>query len=251
MARSRQAVLALFVLVALGGCAGVLPGRSPAPAADPLSELRAELQEVRRSQEAQSRTLGALTADLSALHNTVARLSAEARQRDGSLASLQSNLSDLVVQVKSLSPAGPVIPPAPGRPGTESAPPAATSSPEELYESALSRYRAGQLDAAMIQLYDFVVSYPDHRLRDSAQLLLGDIYYRQKDYEGALTEYQALIGDLPKSDKVPDALLKSGLCYRALGDMARARSAWERVVREFPKSAAAKQAQSLLGKRKG
>jgi TolA-binding protein len=75
---------------------------------------------------------------------------------------------------------------------------------------------------------------------------VADIFYTQKDYRGALAEFEALLAALPKGAKAPDTLLKIGLCQRALGDGARARRTWERVVREFPSSVAARQARVLL-----
>ena len=56
-----------------------------------------------------------------------------------------------------------------------------------------------------------------------------------------------MLDGYPKSPQVADALLKTGLCHRALGDGAAARTAWEQVVRDHPASAAAGQARSLLG----
>jgi len=45
---------------------------------------------------------------------------------------------------------------------------------------------------------------------------------------------------------VSEALLKIGLCQRALGDAASAKASWEQVIRQFPKSDAARQARTLL-----
>lgn len=252
--RLKPAKIALPLVAgwALAGCASLLPAKSPDPPPDPLGELRTELQEIRKAQENATRALSTLTSDIATLQNAVARLSAEARQRESNLATLQGNVAELSAQVRTLSAGTPVsVAPLAGTGAAGRSPSGPQASAEELYESALRQYRAGELDSAILQLYDLVASYPQHRLRDGAQLLVGDIYYRQKDYEAALAEFQALLADLPRSEKAPEALLKSGLCYRALGDPARARSAWERVVREFPKSAAAKQAQSLLGRKKG
>lgn len=58
-----------------------------------------------------------------------------------------------------------------------------------------------------------------------------------------------MLDGYPKSPQVADALLKTGLCHRALGDGTAARTAWEQVVRDHSGSAAAGQARSLLGSR--
>ena len=51
---------------------------------------------------------------------------------------------------------------------------------------------------------------------------------------------------MPNGAKVPDALLKIGLCQRGLGDGALAKQTWERLVRDYPGSVAARQARVLL-----
>jgi len=70
--------------------------------------------------------------------------------------------------------------------------------------------------------------------------------YGRKDYRGALAEFEALLTAAPAGAQTSDALLKIGLCQRALGDREEARRTWERVVREFPESVAARQARVLL-----
>ncbi len=75
---------------------------------------------------------------------------------------------------------------------------------------------------------------------------MADIFYKQKDWRGALAEFEALLAAVPRGEKVPDTLLKIGLCQKDLGDTARAKRTWERVVREHPGSAAARQARVLL-----
>lgn len=101
----------------------------------------------------------------------------------------------------------------------------------------------------MLELTDLIARFPDHKLAPAAQLWIGEAYYQQRDYRQALVELRRVLDDYPKSPQVADALLKSGLCHRALGDRAAARTAWELVVRDHSSSAAAGQARSLLGTR--
>ncbi|HEY4659160.1 MAG TPA: tetratricopeptide repeat protein, partial [Gemmatimonadaceae bacterium] len=91
-----------------------------------------------------------------------------------------------------------------------------------------------------------IVTYPSHALRESAQFLVAEIFYAQKDYRGALAEFQALVRDVPRGRKVPDALVKIGLTQRELGERDTAQRTWERVLRDYPTSVAARQARVLL-----
>lgn len=192
--------------------------------------------------------LARIAGELGELQNAVAKLMAASRQHEDQLSHLQRRLSELESQTRNRSapvpggfaPAGPpAAPPVPLGSAT-------TAPAEDLYRAGIERFRAKQWDAAVLIFYDLLVTHPDHALRENAQFLVADIFYTQKDYRGALAEFEALLAALPKGGKAPDTLLKIGLCQRALGDGARARRTWERVVREFPTSVAARQARVLL-----
>ncbi len=193
--------------------------------------------------------LARIAGELGDLQNAVAKLMAASRQQEDQLAHLQRRLGELESQTRGRSapvpggfaPPGSTAPPPPTPLGSATAAPA-----EDLYQAGIEKFRAKDWDAAVLIFYDLIVTHPDHALRESAQFLVADIFYAQKDYRGALAEFEALLAALPNGGKAPDALLKVGLCQRALGDGARARRTWERVVREFPGSAAARQARVLL-----
>ncbi len=171
------------------------------------------------------------------------------RQQEDQLLFLQRRVGELEAQNKSRAPSvpsgfAPQAPmPAPAVPQLRSA---TTTPAEDLYRMGVEKLRAKELDAAVLVLYDLIGAYPDHPLRESAQFLVADLLLQQKDYRGALADFEALIGAVPNGAKVPDALLKIGLCQRGLGDGALAKQTWERLVRDYPGSVAARQARVLL-----
>jgi TolA-binding protein len=120
------------------------------------------------------------------------------------------------------------------------------STAEALYQSGLAKYQSGELDAAVVTLYEVVANHPGDPARERAQLLVGEIFLAQKDYRGAVAELEGLIAAVPSGSRVPDALLKLGMAHRFLGDESKARRAWERIVKEYPASAPARQARTLL-----
>jgi len=113
----------------------------------------------------------------------------------------------------------------------------------------MANFRAREHGQAVLELTDLITRYPSHGLAPAAQLWIGEAYYEQRDYQQALMELKRVSEAYPRSPQVADALLKSGLCQRALGDRSAATSAWEQVIREHPESAAARQARTLLGSR--
>lgn len=143
----------------------------------------------------------------------------------------------------------PAVPPPPSAPKESPGTARSGQSAEQLFRAAMANFRAQELGQAVLELTDLVARFPDHALAPPAQLWIGEAYYRQRDYRQSLVELKRVLDDYPKSPQVADALLKSGLCHRALGDRAAARTAWEQVVREHSSSAAAGQARTLLGTR--
>ena len=103
----------------------------------------------------------------------------------------------------------------------------------------------------MSLLTEFVAQFPTHPLAASAQNNIGEAFYRQRDYRQAVAEFQKTVDTYPQAPQVSEALLKIGLSQRAMGDLSAARATWERVVKEFPKSDAARQARTLLAAKPG
>jgi tol-pal system protein YbgF len=241
----------IVVALALTGCGGVAkpsasvetPARSGVDAAD-----QPRTAEPTRLNEQVSRVAG----ELSELQNAVAKLIVASRQQEDQLAFLRRRLEALESQSGSRllpsAPSGfaPSPPPSPASSGATLLASATTTPAAELYRAGTAQLKAKNVDAAMLSFYDLIVTYPSDPLRESAQFLVADIYFTQKDYRGALAEFEALIAAVPRGERVPDALLKVGQCQKSLGDAGRAKRTWERVVKDYPASVAARQARVLL-----
>lgn len=108
-----------------------------------------------------------------------------------------------------------------------------------LYRRATAALEAKDHAGAIALFRDLIARYPQHEYADNAQYWLGEAFYDQKDYAHAVTEFRATVTGYPSGNKVPDALLKIGLSYAALGDPGKARAALEQVVRLYPKTSPA------------
>lgn len=113
------------------------------------------------------------------------------------------------------------------------------------YRAAVELVKAGNQTEAIAALRAFLKNYPRHEYADNAQYWLGEAFYAGKDYQHALVEFRATIETYPRGNKVPDALLKVGFCYQALGQADKARAVLEQVVNLYPKTEPA----ALAGKR--
>ena len=71
---------------------------------------------------------------------------------------------------------------------------------------------------------------------DNAQFWIGETYYNEQWFEKAILEYQTVIEQYPKGNKVPAAMLKQGLAFLKLGDQSNARLVLKRLIQYYPKS---------------
>jgi tol-pal system protein YbgF len=133
--------------------------------------------------------------------------------------------------------------PAPAEPD---APRASRVSAEQTFAAAVKTFRAHEHGQAVLEFIDFVANYPKHGLVPRAQWWIGEAYYVQRDYQQALLEFQRVLTMDPGVLAASDALLRIGMCHAKLRESTAALAAWQRIVREFPRSEAAGKARSLL-----
>jgi tol-pal system protein YbgF len=251
-----------IVALALTGCGGVAKPaaevEAPARAGEAPARAGANAtDQPARAAEQQRLELNRVAGELAELQNAVAKLIVASRQQDDQLTFLRRRLEELESQNAGRQPAGvprgfapspgSSAPPPPAPSSGASLVPSATTAPAaELYRTGTAQLKARNLDAAMLSFYDLIVTYPTDPLRESAQFLVADIYFNQKDYRGALAEFEALVDAVPRGERVADALLKIGQCQKSLGDTGRAKRTWDRIVKDYPASIAARQARALL-----
>lgn len=162
------------------------------------------------------------------------------RDVDGKIDAMQAT----VAKLEASAPPRPVAPSAPLR--ESAAPPRGGASPEQTYAAALALFRAREHGQAVLDFLDFLARHPKHALAPAAQYWIGEAYFVQRDYRQAIVEFQKVLEHGLANSKVPDALLRAGMAWQRLRDVARARELWRRVARDYPKSEAAQQARTLL-----
>lgn len=119
-------------------------------------------------------------------------------------------------------------------------------SEDEIYRLAKQAFDQGDSDVATKKFQELIVRFPKSERADNAQFWIGEIYYREKWYEKSILEYQKVIENYPKGNKVPASLLKQGLAFLHLGDKANSRLILQELVKKYPKSNEAKIAKDKL-----
>ncbi len=116
----------------------------------------------------------------------------------------------------------------------------------EIYKSARQALVQNDFETAREGFGQLLKRYPKSSQADNAQFWIGETYYRAKWYEKAILEYQKVIENYPKGNKVPASLLKQGFAFAGLGDKANTRLILTELVKKYPKSNEAKIAKQQL-----
>ena len=120
------------------------------------------------------------------------------------------------------------------------------SRPIELYKYSFELLKKKLHDDAVASFELFLEQYPNHDYSDNALYWMGEAYYDRQMYPQALSCFDKVVTLFPTGNKVPDALLKSGLCYANSGDPASARQVMDQLQKHFPGTRAATIAQQKL-----
>jgi tol-pal system protein YbgF len=119
-------------------------------------------------------------------------------------------------------------------------------SADTLYQNGLRDYNGGNYDLARQEFSDYLKNFPTNPLAGNAQFYLGEVSFAQGNYADAVTQYDIVLYSYPKSFKLADALLKKGQAEIKLGQKASGTRDLREVVRRFPGTDEAKQAQAKL-----
>ncbi len=163
----------------------------------------------------------------------VTELNAAARRNEERIARLEQILKVEPAQTPAVA-AAPVVPAGKG------------ASDEALYQSAKKAFDREDYDIARKQFQELLDSNPTSQQADNAQFWIGESYYREKWYEKAILEYQKVIENYPKGNKVAASLLKQGFAFYNLGDEANSRLILEELIGKYPNSNEAKIAAEKL-----
>ncbi len=102
------------------------------------------------------------------------------------------------------------------------------------------------------ELYEeFVKKWPSDPRAADAHFRLGELWYGERRYRSAILEYGKVAQDFPRSDKAPDALLRTGESMLALDLRDDAKGLLEEVTKRYPQSTAAQRARARLAELTG
>ena len=183
-----------------------------------MSGLQKSVQDV----QANSGTrLDTMSTQVQGLSDNLEEIKSRIGKLNQQLVDLQNSVQNIDARLAGGTPTGAPAPTG----GSASAPNGASASPrsdasapagalpsaDTLYSNGLRDITSGKYDLARSEFADYLKYYGETDLASNAQFYLGEIAYSQKQYEQAVTEYNKVLSNYPKSFKLAPARLKKGM----------------------------------------
>ena len=200
-----------------------------------LANIQANMDSMRLDMQAQSGKLDDLAQPLNKLNEDLARYREDDDKRiitlEDHIAKLQAAVDDLTAKYNAMAQQK-----------------EATQTPDAMYVKGVDTFKAGDMAAARDLFQNFLNLYPQHEMAANAVYWIGESYFNEKNYEQAILKYQAVIKNYPQNAKVPAAMLKQAISFKAIKDAQSATYILKKLIKNFPKSEEAKNARALLKK---
>jgi tol-pal system protein YbgF len=236
---------------------------------DSVGQLKNDMGAVQKTvQEVQANTgssISSVTQTTQGLQDNLQEVQARVGKLSQQMTDIQNTLQSIDAKVSGNAPPGggapgaapgsynqsaPGMAPAPGGgPGSAAnLPPAGMSgiSADTLYQNALRDFTGGKYDLSRQEFSDYIKNFPANDLASNAQFYLGEIYYAQNDFTSAITSYDSVLANYPRSFKLAASLYKKGMSELELGLKASAVRDLREVERKFPGSDESRRASAKL-----
>jgi tol-pal system protein YbgF len=118
--------------------------------------------------------------------------------------------------------------------------------PDVLYNNALRDYNGAKNDLATQEFSDYIKYYPNTDLAGNCYFYLGEIQFRQGNYQQAAQSYDQVLQNFPTGTKSASAQLKKGFSLIELGKQDDGVQELRHVIQRYPKSPEALQARERL-----
>lgn len=234
---SRFILPALLSLLAFTGCA---TRKEIIGFQEDTQYLRQRADSISASQQTTQEQIDQLFTDIRELRANSEYGSTEMQERVNTLA---ARLDEILNRLdRSLAPLEEYLRAQSGTSGTGPSP----AMGVDVYDAAMQDLSLGNYDLAEVGFMSFLQQNPKSELADDARYGLAESFYARKRYEDAAAEYSRVIDMDPMGWKAPAAMLKLGLSYRQMGRTQEARTVWQQIMRDFPKSEEADAAEQRL-----
>jgi tol-pal system protein YbgF len=162
---------------------------------------------------------------------------------------LESRVAQMEAHPAAPATAKPHTIPAPSTsayPKVTAKPAVSGAAADKHYTEGMRHYQAKKYAEARAQFYDYLKSHPKGPRAPEARYYLADSFYQECKYKEAAVEFNKLRLQFPKSILAPAGLLRQALCYKSQQQMSTYRDTLRKLVKAYPNSPEAKEAQKML-----
>jgi tol-pal system protein YbgF len=124
---------------------------------------------------------------------------------------------------------------------------ASAPPPDVLYNNALRDYNGGKNDLALQEFSDYVKFYPNTDLAGNCYFYLGEIQFRQANYQQAAQSYDQVLQNFPSGNKAASAQLKKGFSLIELGKQDDGVTELKHLIQRYPHAPEARERLRKLG----
>jgi tol-pal system protein YbgF len=120
--------------------------------------------------------------------------------------------------------------------------------PDVLYNNALRDYNGNKNDLAIQECSDYIKFYPNTDLAGNCYYYMGEIQFRQGNFQQAAQSYDQVLQNFPSGNKAASAQLKKGFSLIELGKQDDGVAELKHLLQRYPHSPEALQARDRLKK---
>src|SRR6202040_3025162 len=226
-------------------------------ASENVGKLNATMGSVQKSvQDVQANSgarLDTMSTQVQGLSDNLEEIKSRLGKLNQQLVDLQGTMQNIDSKISggAVAPGGtaPTSAPAGTSPQPTASPTAAASpapNADTLYSNGLRDITSGKYDLARSEFQDYLKYYGDTDLASNAQFYLGEIAYSQRNYDQAVTEYDRVLTNYPKSFKLAPARLKKGMSLLELGQKNTGIRELREVVKRYPGTEEERRARAKL-----
>jgi len=215
-----------------------------------MGSLQKSVQDVQANSGAR---LDTMSTQVQGLSDNLEEIKSRLGKLNQQLVDLQNSVQSIDAKLSGSAPAtGTANPttsnqPTTSLPSNSSAAPAGPApSADTLYSNGLRDITSGKYDLARSEFLDYLKYYGDTDLASNAQFYLGEIAYKQKQYQDAVAAYDRVLSNYPKSFKLAPARLRKGMALIELGQKTSAVRELREVVKRYPGTEEDRQARAKL-----
>ena len=206
--------------------------------ADAVNKLTAALTTLQTTLQKQQSDSGTkndqLSGQIQSLNDTLDELKVRLAKVSKQLEDMQASQQSLAAQQATQQAAADAA---------KNAPP-----PDVLYNNALRDYNGGKPDLAAQEFSDYIKFYPNTDLAGNSYYYLGEIQFKQGNYQQAAQSYDQVLQNFPSGNKAASAQLKKGFALVELGKQDDGVTELRHLIQRYPHSPEALQARDRLRK---